>query len=333
MVNGGDSAGNQSAGDTNGANTAELLAGFEQRNAAMIQESNAKVARDLHGTVTDLVTRLEANNQRQICALHEADLAQDARISTLEQKIEAVLKNQEQIFTQVSTCSRAMGVAAASPESVVMDQEIEWSAAPNTGILRVHSHNLLSSAVVRESLAAQFSKAGLALNLDYTVEGSELQLSQNWIVSFAGLAGGASRKCKSAHLSMRLGPRNWTQLFVLSPTGVSTQLYISPDKNREQITTEILTKAVGELISGQLGTRFGPIDAARREGLVFADWVPMCQVVPDVSGSVELKWNPLLLTSTGVNKDLIKQAIEGQSSKGAGKGKGAGKLTGISWVS
>ena len=322
------------ATDTSGLSTAELLASFEQRNTALVQQSTSKVARDLHGTVTDLVTRLEANTQRQICALHEADSAHEVRLGSLEQKIEAVLRNQDQIFTQISNCSRAVGVAAAPAESIVLDQELEWSSSPNAAILRVHSHNLLATAVVRESLAAQFSNAGLALNSDYEVAGSELQLSQNWVVSFFGLAGVASRRCKSAHLSMRLGPRNWTQLFVLSPTGVSTQLYVSPDKNREQITTEILTKAVGELIKGQLGTRFGPVDAARREGIVFVDWVPICQVVPDVSGSVALKWNPGLLTSTGINKEEVARAVEGQAAKGGGKGAALkSTLEGISWLS
>ena len=133
---------------------------------------------------------------------------------------------------------------------------------------------------------------------------------------------------------MKVGPRQRTQLHVAPPTGVSTQLYVSVDKNQQQISTEVCTKKVSELVRAQVGTRHGPVDAARREGVVFLNWEPLVHLVPALSGSLSLRWNPVLLASTQLDKDLISRSME-ETSAGNGSGKGAqlrASMEGIAWV-
>ena len=173
------------------------------------------------------------------------------------------------------------------------------------------------------------------LNTDYEIVGPDHQLAQDWVATFHGLQGVSARKCKAAHLSMRLGPRNWTQIHVSSPTGESTQLFVSPDKNRQQVSTEICSQKVADLVRAQVGNRHGPVDAARREGIIFLNWIPLCHVVPAMSGALALKWNPELLTATQIDKELIARTMEeSAASKGAGKGAALrSTMEGIAWIS
>ena len=69
-------------------------------------------------------------------------------------------------------------------------------------------------------------------------------------------------------------------------------------------------------------------------GVVFLNWEPLVHVVPALSGSLSLRWNPVLLAATQLDKDLVAKSME-ESSAAKGSGKGAqlrASMEGIAWV-
>ena len=77
---------------------------------------------------------------------------------------------------------------------------------------------------------------------------------------------------------MRIGPKVWRKIFVSTPEGSATQLYLGVDKSLAQQSLEVTTKRMSSLVAAALGSWSEYLFTMRAEGLLFFDWQPLAQI-------------------------------------------------------
>ena len=85
----------------------------------------------------------------------------------------------------------------------------------------------------------------------------------------------------------------------------------------------------GQISQGEIVT------AARREGVVCLDQVPLVIILPQANGDTNLQWNEPLLTKAKLDKGRLTASFEEATSLAAASGNGAralrARMSGIEW--
>ena len=86
----------------------DMLAKWKQHSESAIQSSQRTVQHELHQTVQELVTKLDANTQRQMAQRQSQLMQHTTDIHRLDTILAEVLRNQQQIFTSSRTAQKLL---------------------------------------------------------------------------------------------------------------------------------------------------------------------------------------------------------------------------------
>ena len=151
-------------------------------------------------------------------------------------------------------------------------------------------------------------------------------LSRYFTIQFVGAAELAEANVDKVLASMRVGPKVWRKIFVATPEGASTQLFLGVDKSLSQQSLEVTTKRMAALVSSALGTWSEWLFTMRPEGLLFFDWQPLAQIRVQEGGKVTVGWNPIVADTCGLDQAAIVAALSAEVKSAAEAGKGMSVL-------
>ena len=307
-----------------------MLAEWKQHSESVIQSSQRTAQHELHQTVQELVTKLDANTQRQM-AQHQNQLTQHTTdIHRLETILTEVQKNQQQIFTSLSHCTKAVEVASSMQSSFDHSREVAWDAEPDPTI-RAHIHELVSKSAFAECVVPWLAKSQMKLGEHFVLPGSDATLQQNWVIAFHGDHGIAAKKCRLALRSMKISHGKWDQLRVQTLTERCLQCYLSPDKSLKRQAVEVCSKKLGAILERHVASEEGAFQVMRAEGVVFLDLEPLAVVEPLPSGAANIKWNEQLVLRLKLDREGLAKELELTQKAGNNSQALQDKLAAVKW--
>ena len=191
-----------------------------------------------------------------------------------------------------------------------------WSRAPDPTILKINCAVNVLVPAVREGIQEAM--------VDYTPEEYSLSASirgatdatpcRYFVVKFLGPTDKAKEKVDRV-MARLFNNGDWMRLSVNPPSSLPTPLYISRDKNRQQIQLEFQTKTLRNLIQASLPAG-AKATMRRAKGLIFVDLQKIAQVdnIADESPP-SVVWKPSLLTHHKLDKEQLLRSLGSQLAK------------------
>ena len=281
-----------------------------------------------------LIHKVDANTQRQF-AQQQSQIAQrDTRVSELEGAIKNLKIANEQLWSEVTICKRAVDAASSAPASLNLASEASWDSQIDLGICKGHSSDAISLKSFACATASWLQKNSMEPGRDFDFCGDPALLQTDRVIAFKGLDGVAARKAQSCLRKLKLGPNAYEQFWAETPTGTWVQVFVSGDKSARQDATEVSSKRMREVVEGQI-SQGETVTAARREGVVCLDQVPLVIILPQANGDTNLQWNEPLLFKSKLEKSKLTASFEEASSLAAASGSGPralrARMSGIEW--
>ena len=119
----------------------------------------------------------------------------------------------------------------------------------------------------------------------------------------------------------------WTCSKVLMAGGDRSTALVSSTKlsrassqqtKRRRIATEKLVKRAYWSVKEELESQGKKLHMLKAEGMVCVGWKPLLRLTPYPDGSYDCHFNPKMVQATGVEKQVILDALEGASRGGFG---------------
>ena len=283
-----------------------------------------------------LIHKVDANNQRQFAQQQSQISSQDSRVTELEAAVKSLKLGNEQLWGEITTCRRACEAASSVPASLDLAAEANWDAQVNLGICKGHSSDAISLRAFANATASWLQKSNMVPGTDFDYVGDASVLSNDWVIAFRGLEGVAAKKAQSCLRRLKLGVNSYEEFWAETPTGSWVQVFVGGDKSAKQVTTEVASKRMKEIVAGQI-SQGESVTAARREGVVCLDQIPLVIILPQANGDTHCKWNEPLLTKAKLDKARLIACFEEASALAMSSGNGTralrARMSNIEWCS
>jgi len=241
--------------------------------------------------------RLENKFSQRLGAVEEKVEEHTVQLTEHEARIQAL----ERDFAEWRAAQESMD--STGKRTGGSSRATEFEAEPPAGAIKVTSQSPFSRAVLDPALAATLTDAGLSMK-DCSIRGKGTKKRFDILFSSADGA-------KQFLESMQDNDGNWKPFFVLDHKNVKIQIYYSPALSPKQEKLEMLTKALAKIIKGKIPPTH-EVFAAKRQGLVKVDWVPVgCLALPNAT-DVNFKWNLPELQKHSLDKEaLVREFADG----------------------
>ena len=177
-----------------------------------------------------------------------------------------------------------------------------------------------------ELLVPLLSEQGFQLGAQYSILGDPNVLSRYFTIQFHGATEITASFVDKVLASMRMGPKVWRKIFVSTPEGSATQLYLGVDKSLAQQSLEVTTKRMSSLVAAALGSWSEYLFTMRPEGLLFVDWQPLAQIRVQEGGKVTVGWNPIVADACALDQAALVASLSAEVKSAAEAGKGMRSL-------
>ena len=198
-----------------------------------------------------------------------------------------------QVDRMAAALSQAESYEMPAPQSDDFERAIDPSILRINTSCPIHMANL--KVTIDEWLQHDF--AG-----HYQLRGPEVEEGTKFIIKFKGTPELAGTKVQKANAMLRQDDGKWKRLKATTRNNIETNVYISTDKNRKMVKTEIVTKKLKDVFDKiHPDQRF---HTNRQKGLVYRPWKPPLAMVLVKSDQVTLQWN-----NSQVDESIQKEAV------------------------
>ena len=123
------------------------------------------------------------------------------------------------------------------------------------------------------------------------------------MIQFLGEGDQACKWCQFALRRQKQTNGNYEQFYAQCPGATWAQVFLGADKNGYQISKEVGTRRLGNVIAAFPSVPKELLTVARREGALLVQWDPLCLLEPEPTGAFTLKWSERVLQKWNINKE------------------------------
>ena len=281
----------------------ELLAEWNTNAEQIVAANNHKIKQDLQATVHHLLQQYDANIQAQF-------RAQQADIAKLYELVAQLKDDKSKVWREVSHLSQTVESSPCPAAAKEFRQAQQFDALPNECIIVVTCKSFIDRVSLLDGIAQWMADAALQPEQDYDIPGGDTNLAKRWVITFGGDHGLQARRARKCLNLLKGSDGIWRRLKAISPLGEAVDLFLSADKSKKRIATEVLTKRLHGLIQDQLGQPTRALHMLKPEGLVTYQWKPLAKVTANADGSAVCQWNPVVADKLQIDRVCITDAME-----------------------
>ena len=269
---------------------ADLKTEITEANQREIQQATNRMENNINTSFARLVRGVDEANQRRFHSIEHDINAIKSQASIVETEQQA---QRAELDRMAAALSRAESYEIPAPQSDDFERNIDPS------ILRINTSHPINLANLKTTVDAWLQKdfAG-----QYLLRGPEVEEGTKFVVKFKGTPDLAGSKVQKANAILRQDDGKWQRLKATTRNNIETNVFISTDKNRKMVKTEIVTKKLKDIFE-----KIHPdqkFHSNRQKGLVYRPWKPAIAMVVIKPDNVTLQWN-----NSQVDESIQKEAV------------------------
>ena len=169
-------------------------------------------------------------------------------------------------------------------------------------MIKGNCSTLISLRSFAEAVIPLLAEQGYRLGSDFHLPGDPNIPSKYFTILFAGQPAECAAKVNKVLASLRIGPKQWRQIFAATPIGSAIQRFLGPDKSMRTQVLEVTSKKFSLLIAAALADdRADDLFTLRAEGLVFYQWSLLAKLEVAEGGAVTVGWCPEIADPLGID--------------------------------
>jgi len=179
-----------------------------------------------------------------------------------------------------------------------------YARSLDTSVVKIRCAEKISKMAAMEGIEEVLREMGA--KPDWTTWESKDDIGKTHSLRFTGIDGCAEKRT-TKFLQLQRLPKGWRKLCATTPDGEKKDLFISGDKNRKMVRTEIVTKKLATLLAERYPN--AQIVGKRQEGRVFTGWLPLARVRVDTEEQTDIEWCVQTADKLKVDRAAILEAV------------------------
>ena len=307
------------------AGFAEQSLRLETQQATQLAQFKKLVGEEVRHHLEEAYQKQDIKHEEMAMRIEEVDAKHEGKyrglsgkLGELQQWQQKATRENEVIRDQIKQLEEALAVAESGPTRmpVLVDG---YARSLDASVVKLRCSEKISKMAAVEGIEEVLREMGA--KPEWTAWESKDDIGKLHILRFTGIDGCAEKRT-TKFLQLQRLPKGWRKLSATTPDGEKKDLFISGDKNRKMVRTEIVTKKLATLLAERYPS--AQIVGKRQEGRVYSGWLPLARVRVDTEEQTDIEWCAQTADKLKVDRTAILEAIrEAVAPFGGADGRGA----------
>ena len=277
-----------------------MLADSEERIGAIVKQSQADISKNLQAEVHMLFRKYDQSVQLQF-------QQQQNELNELRKIAKEAQDNFDRVWAEISSLRNGLAVSASVENTKDWQREQAFDALPDATCICINTKCMVDKESLSTALSPWLLDASLS-DEDWKLGGPATALAKRWKLLMQGDKGLASRRVGKCLGLLKGSDGIYRRFFCKTPDGEQVEIYISRDKSRKQVQTELVAKKLGKVLEPLLPA--GRLHVLKQEGLLTWKWKPLARVTCYAGKSYHVHWNPAVLRLVSINREEVLESLE-----------------------
>ena len=296
---------------------ASVSAGFAQQSsrleaqqATQLAQFQKSVGEEVQKKLEEAYTKQDAKYEELAARIDEFDTRLEGKYRNISGKVgelqlwqQKATRENDAFRDQLKQLENALAVAESGPTRmpVLVDG---YARSLDTSVVKIRCSEKISQMAAMEAIGEVLREMGA--KPDWTAWESTEDIGKTHVLRFTGIDGCAEKRT-TKFLQLQRLPKGWRKLSAALPDGEKKDIFISGDKNRKMVRTEIVTKKLATILAERYPS--SQIVGKKQEGRVYSGWLPLARVRVDTEEQTDIEWCAQTADKLKVDRGAILTAV------------------------